>query len=113
MHPSSSSRPSATKLLHWVEGIATAIALVTVPPEGGIYYGQAYLVWSSEDADYGSHRLFLPYLGRGATDDRDESVLGPNDLISTLGEKPSTSSALCPQKLRPDDDIAPMLMCPY
>jgi hypothetical protein len=29
--------------------LATAITLVTVPPEGGIYYGQVYLVWSSED----------------------------------------------------------------
>jgi hypothetical protein len=27
-----------------------AIALVTVPPEGGICYGQVYLVWSLEDA---------------------------------------------------------------
>jgi hypothetical protein len=41
--------PSVTLPLHLVEGIATAIALVSVPPEGGICYGQAYLVRCSEE----------------------------------------------------------------
>jgi hypothetical protein len=66
-----------------------AIALVTVPPERGICYGQVYLVWSSEDNSYGSHRLSPPYLERGATDDGDEPVLGPNKLVYMLGEKSS------------------------
>ncbi len=70
-----------------MEGVATAKALVTVPPEGGIYYGQVYLVWSSEDTGYGSHRPSPPSLKMGATDDGDKPVLGPNELISLLGQK--------------------------
>jgi hypothetical protein len=42
----------------------------------------------------------------------DKPVLGPNELIFMLGEKLSSSSALRPWKLQPDDDIAPMLMYP-
>jgi hypothetical protein len=38
---SSAGRPFLVSLpLHWVDGLATAIALVTIPPEGGICYGQ-------------------------------------------------------------------------
>jgi hypothetical protein len=60
LYSNSLARPSVTKQLHWVEGVATAIALVTVPPEGGIYYGQVYLEWYSEDTGYGSHWLSPP-----------------------------------------------------
>jgi hypothetical protein len=93
-----------------------AITLVTVLPEGGIYYGQVYLVCSSEDKSYGSHGPSPPYLERGATDDGDEPVLGPNELNSMLGEKPSLSSVLRLQKLQLDDDCinahVSLLGCP-
>jgi hypothetical protein len=56
------SRPALCTLVHqlfvvrwhcrctgWRE-LALAIVLVTVPPKGGIYNGQVFQVWSSEDA---------------------------------------------------------------
>jgi hypothetical protein len=40
----------ATLALDWAEGIATALALVAVPPpEDKIHYRRVYLVWSSEN----------------------------------------------------------------
>jgi hypothetical protein len=41
-----------------------------------------------------------------ATDDQDELFLGPNRLVSTLGEKSSPSSVFRLPKLRLDDNIA-------
>jgi hypothetical protein len=59
------NRPALCTLVHWLvigssfgnkaaalgggHSYATTITLVTIPPEGGIYYSQVYLVWSSED----------------------------------------------------------------
>ncbi len=65
-----------------MKGAATAITLVTAPPEGGIYYSQVYLIWSSEDTGYGSHRPSPPTLDGGAINDGDGPVLGPNEIIS-------------------------------
>jgi hypothetical protein len=57
-----------------VERVAADIALVTVPPEGGIYYREYWLITP-----------LPPALVRGAINDRDELVLGPNELVSMLG----------------------------
>ncbi len=57
-----------------------ALALVTVPPEGGIYYGQVYLDCLQRTTGYGSHCPSTLYLERGQ-DNGDEPVLGPNELF--------------------------------
>jgi hypothetical protein len=62
---------SATLPLHWVEGITTAITLVAALPEGGIYYSQVYLVWSSDEALVTALIAPLPLPRSGATDNRD------------------------------------------
>jgi hypothetical protein len=46
-----------------------------------------------------------PILERGVAVDGDKPILGPNDLISKLGEKSSFSSLLRLPKLRLDADI--------
>jgi hypothetical protein len=45
-----------------------------------------------------------PILDRRATDGGDEPILGPNNLVSALGKKLSSSLAVCLWKLRLDDN---------
>jgi hypothetical protein len=52
---------------------------------------------------YGSHHPSSD-LERGAIDDGVELVLGPNKLVSKLGEKSSSSSEFHLRKLRLDDN---------
>jgi hypothetical protein len=92
-------------LLYWVEGVAIVTTLVTVPPEGGIYYSQVNLVWSSEDDWLWLSLPLSPVPQKGATDDR-EGLFCPNELVSMLGEKLSSPSAVHLWKLQPDDDIS-------
>jgi hypothetical protein len=49
---------------------------------------------------------FRPALDRGVIDEEDGPVFGPNELVSTLGKKSSSSLGVHFRKLQPDDDIA-------
>jgi hypothetical protein len=75
--------------------LALAIVLVTVPPKGGIYNGQVFQVWSSEDALVMAPILPFTLLRRGVTDDGDEPFLGPKGPVSKPSEKSSLSSEFC------------------
>jgi hypothetical protein len=91
--------PSTTLPLHWVKGITTAIALVTVLPEGGIHYFQVYLVWSSENAM--AMALIAPpphrYKGR--------AIPWSQWACLYARQESSSSSAFCLQKLQLNDAI--------
>jgi hypothetical protein len=55
-----------------IESVPTAIALVTVLLGRGIYYGQVYLIWSSEDDLLRLYLAFSPYLERAAKENGNE-----------------------------------------
>jgi hypothetical protein len=60
-----------------------AIALVAVPPKGGIYYFKVYLVWSLKGAIYGYHRPSPPL-----------PLKGGRQMIGTSQSLVPTSSSL-------------------
>jgi hypothetical protein len=67
---------------------------VAVPPEEGIYNGQVYLVWSSEDTLATALIALSPLPQSGVTDDGDEMFLRPSRLVSMLDGKLSLTSCL-------------------
>ncbi len=88
----------ATKRSAWGIGgscrESTAVTLAAVPTEEGIYYGQVYLVWSSEDTIGTALIALSPLPQSGVTDDGDEMFLWPSRLVSMLDGKLSLTSCL-------------------
>ena len=81
---------------------------MAVPPGGGIYYVPVYLVWSSEDAGYASHRPSPHSLegGRQMMETSRPLFLVSSRLVTAPGGESSLSSTFRLWKLRLNDDIA-------